>query len=124
MFKVPGGYRSKFPKNHHLYSDATYGNNGAFTIPLSIRSTAFCIASDGLGWEHVSVHIISDGKERTPTWSEMCKVKEFFWDEEDWVAQYHPARSEYVNQHKHTLHLWRCPDQEFPKPLSIMVGMK
>ena len=124
MFKVPNQYRKKLPRNHPLYSDITFGNMGAFEIPLSNRTVAMCIASDGMDWEHVSVHMVSDGKQRTPTWAEMCKIKALFWGVEDWVCQYHPAESEYVNQHPHTLHLWRPMKQELPKPLSILVGMK
>lgn len=102
-------------------SDSTYGNNGAFSIGRG-RTRFAIIASDGEGWEHVSVHCITEGKERTPTWSEMCFVKELFWDEQDCVIQYHPAKSEYVNMHKHTLHLWRPTNQIIPIPDKIMVG--
>ena len=102
--KTPEQYRIK---KGALKSDASNGNNGAFEIPFSLRTKAFVIASDGLGWEHVSVHVVSDGKERTPTWSEMCKIKELFWDDGESVVQFHPKSSEYVNQHKHCLHLWK-----------------
>ena len=51
------------------------------------------IASDGFGWEHVSV----SRRDRCPTWEEMCQIKALFWDEDDCVIQYHPPRSEYVN---------------------------
>ena len=33
--------------------------------------------------------------------------KALFWDEDDCVIQYHPPRSEYVNNHQNCLHLWR-----------------
>jgi len=119
MFKAPERYRIK---NHpRLSSNHSNGNNGYFKIPLSNRSTAHIIISDGLGWEHVSVHIISDNKERTPTWMEMCKVKDLFWDDTDCVVQYHPPKSDYVNMHKHTLHLWRSTETEFPMPNILMV---
>lgn len=121
MFKVPENYRIT---NHPtLSSNSDYGNNGAFQFPLSGRSIAFVIASDGDGWEHVSVHVVSDGKERTPTWSEMCKIKDMFWSEDDCVVQYHPKKSDYVNNYKHTLHLWRPINLEIPAPNSLMVGL-
>lgn len=122
MFKVPE--KDRITNNPLLASNSSFGNNGAFRIWLSNRSTAFAIASDGAGWEHVSVHIISDGKSRTPTWSEMCKIKNIFWDEDDCVVQYHPAKSEYVNNHPHILHLWRNSIAEFPAPEHWMVGIK
>jgi hypothetical protein len=122
MFHVPEKHRIT---NHpFLKSDASFGNNGAFEIPLSKDITAFVIASDGMSWEHVSVHISEDGKEETPTWEEMCQIKSMFWDEEDCVIQYHPAKSEYVNNHPHVLHMWRPTDQVIPIPDSTMVGIK
>lgn len=78
------------------------------------------IASDGMGWEHVSVSLPS----RCPTWEEMCYIKNLFWDETDTVIQYHPPKSEYVNAHPYCLHLWRKIGYEFPLPESIMVGPK
>lgn len=119
MFKVPNILRDRSVPGNTI--DA--GNNGAFVIRLSQSAIANVIASDGLEWEHVSVHIVcavngswNNTKMRTPTWSEMCKIKEMFWDEEDCVVQYHPSKSQYVNMHKHVLHLWRPINQEIPVP--------
>lgn len=80
-----------------------------------------CIASDSKEWKHVSVSIEND--RRPPKWETMCFVKDLFWDDEDWVMQFHPAKSEYVNFHSGCLHLWK-PDADFPKPDSMMVGAK
>jgi hypothetical protein len=52
----------------------------------------------------------------------MCYIKDLFWDKDDCVIQYHPAQSEYVNLHKHTLHLWRPTHETFPIPNKILVG--
>lgn len=118
MFHVPEKYRlSKGP----LASYLTSGNNGAFMIRRNSRTAFFIIASDGNGWEHVSVHCESEYKERTPTWAEMCYIKDLFWDSDDVVIQYHPAKSEYVNLDKHTLHLWRKTDSNFETPPIYMV---
>ncbi len=103
-------------------SDASYGNNGAFTFLRSGVQFAI-IASDGAGWEHVSVHLIKAGKPETPSWEDMCFVKSLFWDEDDCVIQYHPAKSQYVNLHPNTLHLWRPVNTGFPIPNKIMVGI-
>lgn len=121
MFKVPEKYR--ITDHPIMSSDSSYGNNGAFKIPLG-KAWAYCIASDGDGWEHVSCHIVETFMQRTPTWSEMCKIKDLFWEAEDCVIQYHPPKSEYVNNHQHTLHLWRPIGQEIPLPDSILVGLK
>lgn len=119
MFKVPERYRKTIGV---LASNASFGNNGAFLISRG-RTYMHIIASDGEGWEHVSVHCVSDGKERTPTWSEMCFVKDLFWSEDDCVIQYHPARTEYVNMHKYTLHLWKPIGETIPIPDKILVGI-
>jgi len=98
MFHVPEKFR--ITKHPSLASDSSYGNNGAFKVWLSNRSIACVIASDGQGWEHISVHIQQENDTRTPTWAEMCKMKDLFWDESDCVIQFHPPKSEYVNNFK------------------------
>jgi hypothetical protein len=120
MFKVPEYYRLTKGK---MASNKTFGNNGAFRIPYAKHNlTIQAIASDGLGWEHVSV--TTPGRKRVPTWEEMCHVKQLFWDPEDVVVQYHPAKEDYVNMHKYCLHLWRQTDQPMQVPESILVGLK
>jgi hypothetical protein len=120
MFKVPESNR--ITKGAYS-SDKSFGNNGAFVINRG-RTSFHVIASDGVGWEHVSVHCVSEGKERTPTWSEMCFIKDMFWDEQDCVIQFHPPKSEYINMHKHTLHLWRSINEPVPIPNKILVGFQ
>ena len=127
-FHVPNQYRIK---TGVMRSDDSNGNNGAFFIP----NRAVCagkseppfkvIASDGglpgqMSWEHVSVSL----PHRCPTWAEMCRIKSIFWDANDVVIQYHPAESEYVNNHNFCLHLWRPVGVELPVPDSLLVGIK
>jgi hypothetical protein len=118
-FHVPEKYRFQQP-GHRLHSTEAIGNNGAFWVKLNRGQTVFVIASDGEGWEHVSV----SRQDRCPTWEEMCQVKAIFWDGEDCVIQYHPPESEYVNNHPYCLHLWRPTDQAIPLPDSLLVGVK
>ena len=119
-FHVPEEFRIK---DGSLGSDSRSGNNGAFVLPPKIGNRVlFVIASDGMDWEHVSVHCAIVKKSYTPTWDEMCHVKDLFWDEEDLVIQFHPARSQYVNFHSHTLHLWKPISFEIPGPSSLLVG--
>lgn len=104
-----------------MASDARWGNNGAFMIPAQPGQARLAvIASEGEGWEHVSVSTSF----RCPSWEEMCKVKAMFWDAEDCVVQYHPPASEYVNDHPYCLHLWRPTEGALPMPPSWMVGTK
>jgi len=42
----------------------------------------------------------------------------------DCVVQYHPPRSEYVNNHPFCLHLWRPAGLDLPLPPAWMVGIK
>lgn len=116
-FHVPEKFRVL---NGLMGSDATYGNNGAFIVTLKHAQTVQVIASSGMGWEHVSV----SRKDRCPTWDEMCQIKNIFWDEEDCCIQFHPAKSEYVNNHPYCLHIWRPLDAIIPIPDSILVGLK
>lgn len=99
-------------------------NNGWFFVPTYGNWYAITLASDGLGWEHVSAHMFNGKQRRCPNWDEMCKLKSLFWDEEDCVVQYHPPKSEYVNNHDTTLHLWRPVGTDIPRPPSILVGVK
>ncbi len=118
MFHVPECYRFF---TGLLASDSADGNNGAFLLPDPKRRL-WVIASDGMGWEHVSVHAEQGARTRTPSWDEMCRVKDAFWDAEDVVIQFHPRHSQYVNNHPHALHLWRPIGVELPEPPSICVG--
>ena len=73
--------------------------------------------SNGGGWEHVSVSY----RRKTPTWDEMCRVKELFFNDDETVVQYHPCKSEYVNIHQHCLHLWRKCGENAELPPKIFV---
>lgn len=128
MFRVPEKWRVT---RGRLATDSSYGNNGMFVVPwIAPRGpiSLTCVASDGTywvkgglpppPWEHISVSTPN----RTPTWAEMCFVKDVFWDKEDVVIQIHPRQSEYVNYHPFCLHLWRPVGVEIPCPPSIAVG--
>lgn len=105
-----------------LASDDSAGNNGAFLMPGARQPLLQIIASDGEGWEHVSVSV--PGNHTTPSWEEMDFVKRLFWDDTDCVAQLHVPRKDWVNFHPYTLHLWRQIGHEWAQPDSIMVGPK
>lgn len=104
-----------------LRSTARYGNNGAFIIPGPERAKLLVIASDELGWQHVSVSVLKK-PHRCPTWAEMSFVKELFWRDEEAVVQYHPPKAHHVSFHDWTLHLWRPDGLELPLPPHTMVG--
>ena len=80
------------------------------------------IWSTGGGWDHVSVCPYKHSY--TPSWDDMCALKDMFFHEDETVVQYHPAKSEYVNNMPNCLHLWKPTAAELPTPPAIMVGIK
>ena len=115
LMRVPEAFRVR---TGPMASDARHGNNGAFRVRLKGGQTFNVIASDGAGWEHVSV----SRSDRCPTWGEMCQVRNMFWAPDAWVIQYHPAATDYVNEHPYCLHMWRPLRADVPKPPTWMVG--
>lgn len=92
---------------------------GAFTVPSPVDGAAMNImASSDYGWEHVSV----SRRNRCPNWTEMSRVKEMFFRDDETVMQLHVPASDHVNDHPYCLHLWRPTNQEIPRPPSGMVG--
>jgi len=97
------------------------GFNGLFLIrPLHRRLQV--IASDGMGWQHVSISIPGAPRE-TPTWAEMAAIKDIFWPPDQAVMQLHPPAADHINNHPGCLHLWRPTGLEIPLPPSFMVGL-
>jgi len=121
--KVPEKYRIK--EGQFASSEWEDGNNGNFIIPYqSFQLTV--IASDGYGWDHVSVSL----RNRCPNWHEMSYIKDLFFDDEETVVQFHPKKSEYVDNHPNCLHLWKKQGMsplnnfEHELPPAILVGFK
>jgi hypothetical protein len=108
QYRVPHPMTGMMGDNH----------NGMFQIqyPKGLKLTI--LASNGEGWDHVSVstHL------RCPTWEEMCFVKKEFFSPEECVVQYHPSEKDYVNFHPHCLHLWRWQGGDFPMPPKEMIA--
>lgn len=108
-------------KRVDIFGDGETGDeyNGAFKINYE-GTFFFVIASNGMNWEHVSV----SHSQRIPSWEVMCKIKEMFFEDEEIVMQLHPKKSQYVNNHKYCLHLWRPLEETIPAPPPILVGIK
>lgn len=102
--------------------------NGLFCVPtVKTQPDNYylqIIASKGDGWEHVSCVLVRGGTHTTPSWENMCKVKDLFWTKDDTVIQIHPPESEYVNFHPNCLHLWRAIDASYDLPPTYMIGPK
>lgn len=108
----------RVPDGH--YASARGDRYGAFFI-WGPCGAELCILSSGEfhktneGWEHVSVST----QHRPPNWQEMSFVKDLFWGEDECVVQYHPPKSDHINNHPNCLHLWK-PEQ-MPMPPKWMV---
>ncbi len=109
-------YNSPYIK---VIKDTSDGFSGIYT---SYHWTGTIIFSNGAGWEHVSVSPIR--KNYTPTWEDMCAIKDIFWSEDEAAIQIHPVKAEYVNNRPNCLHLWRCTYKDMVLPPSCLVGIK
>ena len=76
------------------------------------RTFVYCATMDmynGETYEHASV-IVANSRTKTPTWEEMCEVKDIFWKPDEEVHEVHPAANDYlhgVGGLENVLHLWR-----------------
>ena len=96
----------------------TEEDGGFGEIWIAGKPWATVVWSWGGGWDHVSVSPI---KRNVPSWDEMCRVKDMFWNEDEVVVQYHPRKSDYVNICKNCLHLWKPLESDMPTPPKIYV---
>lgn len=89
-----------------VYGQNGDAGNGCFKV--FVKGLSFlAVASNGLGWDHVSVSPCNKKRQACPTWEEMCAIKEMFFEPEECVVQYHPPKSQYVNIYPYCLHMWR-----------------
>lgn len=93
--------------------------NGMFKLTIK-GELYYVIASNGCDWEHISISPVKSNK--IPSWNVMCELKDLFFEEEECVMQLHPQKSNYVNNHKACLHLWKPMKATIPVPPSYMVG--
>jgi len=79
------------------------GGHGAITIGDWTGSVVW--GNNEAGWEHVSVSPYDHSI--TPSWDDMCQLKDIFFEDEEAVIQVHPPKSKYVNRMPNCLHLRR-----------------
>jgi hypothetical protein len=119
MKDTPNSGIDKYRRRHPTLGDSDAGCNFGYFEIGELR----IIASDGQcgeKWEHVSVSLA----DRTPTWDELCLVKDLFWGPEETVIQIHPPRSKHINFHNFCLHLWRLRGFKQPLPPMGLIGPK
>jgi len=103
-----------------LYGNVGDAGNGVFLVPSPIDNAGMrVIASNGLGWDHVSV----SRKNRCPNWTELEYVKRLFFLDHETAMQLHVPSSDHLSLHDYCLHLWRPNDGvEIPRPPALMVA--
>jgi hypothetical protein len=101
-----------------IIEESKDGFNGIIQMPLW-KGSIICSWDF---WDHVSVSPAK--KNITPSWDDMCLLKDIFFKEDEAVIQIHPPKAEYVNQMPNCLHLWRWNEGEMTLPPSWMVGIK
>jgi hypothetical protein len=65
------------------------------------------VSVDEMPGGHQWLHISMSMSNRLPTWNELKEVKNLFMGDV-LAVQVLPRKKDYVDAHKHTLHLWRC----------------
>jgi len=91
-------------------------DGGAFGVRVG-AARLHVIASWEGGWDHVSV----SGEGRLPTWTEMARVKDLFFYDDECAMQLHPKKVDYIDVNPNVLHIWRPHDAEIPMPPKVMV---
>lgn len=109
-------------KTPNLFIEAEAENDGIGGKYYDKYSGKFLnfIFSYQMDWEHLSVSMPN----KTPSWDQMCMMKNIFWNEDEACAEYHPKKEDYVNNHKHCLHIWKPTNEVLPLPPSILVGFR
>lgn len=109
-------------KKRNLFIEAEAPNDGMgghYYDSVSGKRLNF-IFSYQLGWEHLSVSMPN----KTPSWDQMCRMKDIFWNDDETCVQFHPKKEDYVNNHPHCLHIWKPVNEKLPIPPSILVGFR
>jgi len=127
----------KYDEDHRVITGthkSDPGQPGVFLIPRKKDILKFfkgnlvgylqVIASSGYGWNHCSVCVVDLQKnliKRTPTWEEMCAIKDTFWDKKDVCVQFHPDEENYINTHSFVLHIWERIGSNYELPKKVLV---
>jgi hypothetical protein len=121
--------RNRFPDlcekgriTHGDYATERGARYGAFVLRHPSGVYLRVIAASGEGWEQMNLplpaweHVSVSTANRPPTWEELCWVADLFFNPDEWLVQYRPGQADYVNEHPHTLHLWKPVGIDLPRP--------
>jgi hypothetical protein len=97
-------YRMKTPEVLEQFGSYGDGSCGAFLVPYPRTGvTLKCVASSGMGWDHVSVSLMN----RCPNWFEMEFIKRMFFKADEVAMQLHVGEKDHISIHPYVLHIWR-----------------
>ena len=91
MKKTPWLMVEPFRQQHPILPQSHYGDDYGFFVingPCGQPLAVIANAADADGWDHVSISL----KNRCPNWTEMCFVKDLFFEPEETVMQLHPPQ--------------------------------
>ena len=80
-----------------------HGGYGIFRYGSLRNASVIWGRNEGGKYDHVSI----SPSGRTPTWEELCKVKDTFFNDDEECYQIFPKKREHVNLDKNCLHIWR-----------------
>jgi hypothetical protein len=103
-------------KNGKFGSDESAGWNGFFLVPMEGDMWLVRIADD-LGFRHLSISHAQ--RHLLPSWTILRRMKDAFFGDEVWVAQYLTPRG--VKDEPWMLHLWEPIEEKLPTPHEVLV---
>lgn len=101
----------KKARNLYIQEEGDDGFAGLYYDPVDGKKY-YLIFSYGGGWEHASVST----HYKCPSWDVMCRIKDLLWNDDECCVEYHPIKSDYVNNHPFCLHIWRPINETLPTP--------
>ncbi len=110
---------SEYKKILKEFKDYYYDETceGMFEIAIN-GNTYFIIASVDEGWQHVSVSGLYNVM---PSWDIMEIIKNKFFNDDEFVVEFHPKKEDYVNNKENCLHMWSPLSYELPYPDLISI---
>jgi|SRR5262245_16916740 len=106
---MPPEQRARWEAINPDVADDEY--NGHFYVPCN-GALLMVIASNGGGWDHVSV----SRPARIPSWTEMEFVKRTFFKDDEVAMQLHVTPADHINLNPNVLHIWRPHEDTIPLP--------
>ena len=101
-----------------LCSTEAEGWNGDFIVPFNGELWHVRI-SDESGWRHLAV--INAQRKVMPSWEIMCRLKEAFFSDDEWVCQFYAPKDIDIGKADRCLHLWSPLNEVLPTPPVMLV---